>query len=606
MGERSPPTGSSSIRVLLVDDEPDILTTAEMILEKNGFHVETAPSVGEAARLLAEKPFDVIVSDYQMPGKDGLQFLKELRERGDATPFIVLTGRGREEVAIRALNLGADRYLQKGVDIEAMYAELTDAIRKCVEHRRAEAALLESEGKLSAMLQSIGDHMSMMDRDLNVLWANEIGKKIFGEDIIGKKCYEVYHRRKEPCEPYPCLTLKAFQDGETHEHDTQVVGKDGEAIYFHCTANVALRDEEGNPTAVIEISRDITEGKRAEATLRESEERYRVLVEGSPNLVGIFQDGVLRFVNRAMCERLGWTFEEMTSPSFDMIEKLVPPRFHTQVKEDMAKIFRGEHAPPSEFNVKTRDGSEISIMVHAQSIRYQGKPAIEFLLVDITERKRLEEEKLKAVEMVARSIGHDVRNPLSAIRNAAYLLREVEGEKRREMLAMIERNVVAADRTLLNLRDLTAVPTLKLAEADINRLLRGVAAQAVLPGGVKLTASYGDLPRVEVDGGQLSRVFGNLVKNAVEAMPEGGKLEVSTGVADRYIEVKVSDTGVGIPEENLGKLFTPFFTTKEKGTGLGLVGVKHIVESHGGVIKVESTVGKSTTFTVQIPRKSEG
>jgi len=137
------------------------------------------------------------------------------------------------------------------------------------ERKRVEEKLRESEEKVTAMLQSIGDHMSMMDKDLNILWANKTARRIFGNDIIGKKCYEVYHGRKEPCEPHPCLTLKTFQDGKIHEHDTQVISKDGEIIYFHCTANVALRDKQEEPKAVIEISRDITERKRAEEVLQE-------------------------------------------------------------------------------------------------------------------------------------------------------------------------------------------------------------------------------------------------------------------------------------------------------------------------------------------------
>jgi PAS domain S-box-containing protein len=143
------------------------------------------------------------------------------------------------------------------------------------DRKKAEEALRESQGKLNAMLQSIGDHMSMMDRDLNIIWANDIAKKIFGEDIAGKKCYEVYHGRKAPCEPYPCLTLKAFRDGKVHEHETQVISKNGEIIYFHCTANAALRDDKGNPTAVMEISRDITEHKLAEEGLHAYQEQLR-------------------------------------------------------------------------------------------------------------------------------------------------------------------------------------------------------------------------------------------------------------------------------------------------------------------------------------------
>ncbi len=151
-----------------------------------------------------------------------------------------------------------------------LYLRETEALSKLLRWRKqAEEALRESEGKLNAMLQSIGDHMSMMDKDLNIIWANKIAKEVFGNDIIGKKCYEAYHQRKEPCEPYPCLTLKAFRDGKVHKHDTQVIDRNGKTISFHCIANVTLRDKQGNPTAVLEISRDTTEHKQAELALIE-------------------------------------------------------------------------------------------------------------------------------------------------------------------------------------------------------------------------------------------------------------------------------------------------------------------------------------------------
>ncbi len=141
------------------------------------------------------------------------------------------------------------------------------SVRDITKRKMYEDALRESEGKLNAMLQSIGDHMSMMDKDLNIIWANDVAKQNFGEDIVGKKCYEVYHNRDKPCEPTPCLTLKAFEDGQIHEHQTSVINKDGEKRYFHCTANVALRDEQGNPMGVIEVSRDVTDQKLIEMSL---------------------------------------------------------------------------------------------------------------------------------------------------------------------------------------------------------------------------------------------------------------------------------------------------------------------------------------------------
>jgi PAS domain S-box-containing protein len=160
------------------------------------------------------------------------------------------------------------------------YEELESIVNglkaELVKSKQVEKALRENKEKLNAMLQSIADHMSMMDKELNIIWANETAKKIFGNDIIGKKCFEVYHRRNRPCEPYPCLTLKTFQDGKVHEHYTEVIDKNGEIIYFHCTANFALRDKEGKPKAVIEISRDITKQKRAEEKAKKLEAKLQM------------------------------------------------------------------------------------------------------------------------------------------------------------------------------------------------------------------------------------------------------------------------------------------------------------------------------------------
>jgi len=178
----------------------------------------------------------------------------------------------KTDVYFPTLTGGADGYFNvRGVPLikdDEIIGSITTH-EDITERIRSVNALRDSEGKLNAMLQSISDHISMMDKDLNIIWTNKATREIFGNDIIGKKCYEVYHQRKESCEPIPCITLKAFQDEKIHEHDTQVIDKNGKTILFHCTANVALRDKQGNPTSVMEISRDITEQKQAELALIE-------------------------------------------------------------------------------------------------------------------------------------------------------------------------------------------------------------------------------------------------------------------------------------------------------------------------------------------------
>lgn len=184
--------------------------------------------------------------------------------------------------------------------------QLANAFNQMVEHRKqAEEALRISEGKLGAMLRAITDDIAVIDNDLNIIWTNDAAREIFGYDIVGRKCYEVYHQRNKPCEPYPCPTLQAFQDGNIHQYETQITDKEGKSRHIHCIANVALRDENGKPTGVLEICRDITERKLMEEALRESEEKYKNLFEQMSSGVAVYDaidngnDFVIRDFNRA-------------------------------------------------------------------------------------------------------------------------------------------------------------------------------------------------------------------------------------------------------------------------------------------------------------------
>ena len=147
---------AEAIRVLHVDDDQVFLKVAKQCLEMQGeFEVDTASSVNEAMEKLKKTEYDAVVSDYQMPGKDGLEFLKELREKGNTLPFIIFTGKGREEIAIKALNLGADGYFSKHGEPETVYGELAHGIRQAVERKKAEMKMWEREERLRAVFQFV-------------------------------------------------------------------------------------------------------------------------------------------------------------------------------------------------------------------------------------------------------------------------------------------------------------------------------------------------------------------------------------------------------------------------------------------------------------------
>ncbi|MCX5831408.1 MAG: PAS domain S-box protein [Deltaproteobacteria bacterium] len=249
-------TSEKFTKAFLQNSIPTIITTV-----KDGIVVEVSD---DFLRLVGKKRDEVIghtaVGGGFITKEQRASFFNELNKSGRIENF---------EMEIRpqsgVLRYGLFNAVMISVNNEIY---LLTNIQDITERKQVEQALRESESKLNAMLQSMPDHMSMMDKELNLVWANEAAKRTFGNDIIGKKCYEAYHRRKEPCEPYPCLTLKAFNDGGIHEHEIDVVDAAGKAIYFHCTATTVLRDKDERPITVIEISRDITERKQAEEALR--------------------------------------------------------------------------------------------------------------------------------------------------------------------------------------------------------------------------------------------------------------------------------------------------------------------------------------------------
>jgi two-component system, cell cycle sensor histidine kinase and response regulator CckA len=263
---------------------------------------------------------------------------------------------------------------------------------------------------LEAMLESIPEHMSMMDRDLNILWANETAKRIFGADILGRKCYEVYHGRSEPCEPYPCIAIKSFEDGKIHEHDTKVIDQEGKEISFHCTANVALKDEEGNPVAVIEISRDITELVAAQQSLLESEEKYRHLVAYAPSGIMEVDIPARRFtdVNDVMTRYMGYSREEFLA--MDLFD-ILTDKSREHHLERIRKMAAGEKMPENiEYEVKTKDGRVLCLLVNSRISFDQDRRPVKATVVahNITERKRaekaLQESRQKYRQVVENSI----------------------------------------------------------------------------------------------------------------------------------------------------------------------------------------------------------
>jgi len=168
--------------------------------------------------------------------------------------------------------MGAYSYVQKPYDVE----QLLVTIRRAIEKREAQVTLREDEQKLAGIVNSMTDHMAMIDEQHNIVWANDVAKRSFGPDLIGKKCYAVYHGCEKACKP--CIVENTFKDGKIHEHETEVIGTDGQRITLWCTSSVSAWYGDGRPKLVIETSRDISDRKKAEEQLVRLNEELKSLV----------------------------------------------------------------------------------------------------------------------------------------------------------------------------------------------------------------------------------------------------------------------------------------------------------------------------------------
>jgi PAS domain S-box-containing protein len=222
-----------------------------------------------------------------------------------------------------------------------------------------------------------------------------------------------------------------------------------------------------------------------------------------------------------------------------------------------------------------------------------------------TNARLLKTERFAAIGELSGMIGHDLRNPLTAIKNAVYYLDRKQStsmdEKTKEMFKVINNSIEHANKIINNLLEYSKEITLEIEEATPKSLLDYILLMIQIPSNVKIVDRTEDEPTIWVDSNKMERVFINLIKNAIDAMPERGTLEIRSRQIGENIEFTFTDTGTGMSEQTKAKIFMPLFTTKAQGMGFGLAICKRIIESHGGKIEVESALGKGTTFTFTLP-----
>lgn len=410
----------------------------------------------------------------------------------------------------------------------------------------------------------------------------------------------------------PIIYLTAYEDDETLERAkiTEPIGyilKPFEERTLHTTIEMALYKYS------------------MESKLLESEERYRRLVEYSPDGIIIELDGILVFANPAAEELIG---EKKGKNLLGRKAKdFIPAEIH-EIVDEKFKFIKENNLPLPflDSQLLKKNGKKLDIEVSMVPFPYEGKTAVQIIIRDISERKKAEEElknaylelkktqqqliqneKLAALGRFSAGLAHEIRNPLANISaSAQFCISKFNiDEKLKRHFDIILRNADSANRIIKELLDFTSPRETVLSEGNIDNVLEHVC-ELVKPRCLKQNISlYREtkekLPLIKINEKKLEEAFMNFVSNAVDAMPDGGTLTIKTGNANKNIYIDFIDTGYGIEQNDIDKIFEPFFTTKDDGTGLGLSLAYHIISVHSGEISVDSKNGYGTTFRVKIP-----
>jgi PAS domain S-box-containing protein len=453
---------------------------------------------------------------------------------------------------------------------------------------------------------------------------------------------------------------RAVMFGETN-HREFIIRRDHNDDRIVLANAAPIKDDAGKLTAAIVVFTDITERKHVEDALRESEERFRAIFEQAAVGVALLETKTGRYVriNQKYCDFLGYTPEEILQKGFQNVT--YPEDVQANIDHNALLISGQIRTFSLEKRYVRRDGNIVWGKLTASSLWHPGETPDTYyhiaVVENITERKQAEEEirqlnasleqrveqrtqelrdaqeklvrqeKLAIIGQMSSSISHELRNPLSVISSAVYYLKLVQpdvNEKIKQNLDIIEQEVRISDKIITDLLDFARVKSTNREPVSVSDLIHQTLERFPAPANVEVILDLpADLPCTFVDPRQMTQVLGNLTTNACQAMKDGGKLSIISRqsavkaeplitakspkgdngslVTDHWLLITVRDTGIGIPAENMSKLFDPLFTTKIKGIGLGLPISQKLTEANGGRIEVQSEAGVGSTFTLWLP-----
>lgn len=596
----------------------------EEIMRKTEFHLDKPDSRGLFVLAFNEqKPF--LVNDINELKDDfSLRSQDLAKQLGVQSLICVPITYEKDSLGIIAVDNLESKRLLTNADLNLLMgvaAQTALSITNAISYQK----LQKSEEKYRIILESIEEGYYEVDLAGNFTLANGAACNILGygcEELLGMNNREF--TSPENAQRMYHFFNKVYDTGKpSGVTDYEIVRKDGSTRVLEMSTAL-MRDIKGEPIGFQGVARDVTVRKQSEEALRESEEKYRLLVENANDAIFIVQDSAIKFPNPRTVELLGYSRVELDQKSFsDFV--------HPEDKILMAEMDRSgteDDGIPATFSFRilNRIGLEHWMQLNVVPILWEGRPATLNFLRDITLQKKLEAQvqntqRLEAIGTLAGGIAHDFNNLLMGIQgNASLVLLDTPSmDPQYEKLKYIEQCVQNGVGLTKQLLGFARGGKYEVKPTDLNKL---VEESSNMFGRTKKEISIHrkleeDLWPIEVDSSQIEQVLLNLYVNAWHAMPGGGELfiESKNTLLDalyvepfkvepgRYVQVSVTDTGVGIDKKTQERIFDPFFTTKSmgRGTGLGLASVYGIISNHSGIINVHSEKGSGTTFNIYLP-----